>query len=84
MNLLIKFPTRGRPDKFKYALFQYVSKCKNHQHTKFLFTLDHDDPTANTDEFADDTHDICGDIEYDNPYGYSQNKIHAVNRDMDE
>jgi hypothetical protein len=84
MNLLIKFPTRGRPDKFKYALFQYVSKCKDHQHTKFLFTFDHDDPTANADDFDEDYHEICGDIEYDAPYGYSKNKIDAVNRDMDD
>jgi hypothetical protein len=83
MKVLIKFPTRGRPEKFKYALFQYVSKCKDHANTKFLFTFDHDDPTANTDEFMEDFHDICGDIEYDMPYGYSKNKIDAVNRDMD-
>jgi hypothetical protein len=84
MNLLIKFPTRGRPEKFKYALFQYVSKCKDPQHTKFLFTFDHDDPDANTQEFLDDFHEICGDIDYDMPFGYSKNKIDAVNRDMDE
>ena len=84
MKLLIKFPTRNRPEKFLFTLFQYVSKCKNRKDTKFLFTLDHDDPTANTDEFTDDLHEICGDMEYDIAYGYSKNKIDAVNRDMDE
>jgi hypothetical protein len=84
MRLLIKFPTRNRPDKFKFALFNYVSKCKDHANTKFLFTVDHDDPSANTDDFTDDLHEICGDIAYDMPYGYSKNKIDAVNRDMDE
>lgn len=83
MKVLIKFPTRGRPEKFKYALFQYVSKCKDHANTRFLFTFDHDDPTATTDEFQEDFHEICGDIEYDMPFGYSKNKIDAVNRDMD-
>ena len=83
MKLLIKFPTRGRPDQFKYTLFQYVSKCADKKNTKFLFTFDNDDPTADDEQFMEEFHEICGEMEYQMPYGLSDNKIHAVNRCMD-
>ena len=77
MNLLIKFPTRGRTEKFNYALFQYVIKCTDKANTRFLFTLDDDDNTK-IDE------DICGSMKFSAPPGLSTSKIHAINRDMDQ
>ena len=80
MKLLIKFPSRSRPDKFKYALFQYVTKCKDKENTRFLFTFDEDDVSmANLQE---DIQEMCGSMKYTIVYGKSENKIHAINRDM--
>ena len=82
MKLLIKFPSRNRPDKFKYALFNYVSKCNNKKDTSFLFTFDEDDTTMNNETMKEDIADICGTMTYYICYGKSENKIHAINRDL--
>ena len=42
-KLLIKFPTRGRPDKFFSVLDEYINKAKNLDKIAFLITLDNDD-----------------------------------------
>ena len=47
LRLLIKFPTRERPDKFFAALKAYARLCANKADTRFLFTLDTDDDTMN-------------------------------------
>ena len=82
MKIVIKFPSRNRPDKFKYALFQYVTKCKNKKDIYFVFTFDEDDITMNNENMKEDIAEICGDITYHICYGTSQNKIDAVNRDI--
>lgn len=82
MKLLIKFPSRNRPDKFKYVLYNYVTKCKNKKDTEFLFTFDEDDNTMNNDEMREEIAELCGDITHYIIYGTSQNKIDAVNRDL--
>jgi hypothetical protein len=82
MKLLIKFPSRARPDKFKYALYNYVSKCKNKKDTSFLFTFDEDDLTMNNEDMKEDIKELCGSMTYYIEYGKSENKIHAINRDL--
>jgi len=82
MKLLIKFPSRSRPDKFKYALFNYITKCKNKKDTSFLFTFDEDDATMNNTDMQDDIKEMCDSMEYYIVYGKSENKIDAVNRDL--
>ena len=82
MKLLIKFPSRSRPDKFKYALYNYVSKCKNKKDTEFLFTFDEDDTTMNNENMKEEIAELCGSIHYYIVYGKSQNKIDAINRDL--
>ena len=82
MRLLIKFPSRGRPDKFKYALFNYIHKCTNKKKTSFLFTFDDDDTTMNNDNMREDIADLCGSMDYTIIYGVSDNKVHAINRDL--
>ena len=82
MKLLIKFPSRSRPDKFKYALYNYISKCKNKKDTSFLFTFDEDDATMNNTDMQDEIKELCGSMTYFINYGKSENKIDAINRDL--
>lgn len=85
MKLLIKFPTRERRQKFYQAMDLLLSNKKTNN-VSFLITLDADDETMNNDEvkhqieFYSDFYDV--DIEVN--YGYSMNKIHACNRDLEE
>jgi len=80
MKLLIKFPTRGRKDKFFSTLDKYHEYCKNMEDTDFLISLDEDDNEMNTDEVLDRLSN------YKNTkviIGLSKSKIDAVNRDLD-
>lgn len=85
MKLLIKFPTRERRQKFYQAMDLLLSNKKTNN-VSFLITLDADDEIMNNDEvkhqieFYSDFYDV--DIEVN--YGYSMNKIHACNRDLEE
>lgn len=79
--LLIKFPTRGRPERFINVLDNYINLAANKEKLYFIVSVDQDDPTV-TPEFLDTTiskhHNL---IVY---VGKSDNKVHAINRDMDK
>lgn len=49
MKLLIKFPTRNRPEKFFSVLDLYYEKCSDITNVMFLITCDLDDVTMNND-----------------------------------
>jgi len=83
MNLLIKFPSKSRPEKLRYALCLYAIKCSNRANTFFQLTLDEDDP-VNTPDFLQDLHTILEPFQHQIILGKSDNKIHAINRDMDQ
>jgi hypothetical protein len=79
MKLLIKFPTRGRKDKFFSTLDKYHEYCKNMDDTDFLISLDEDDNDMNTNQVLDRL------SKYKNTkviVGSSKSKIDAVNRDL--
>lgn len=79
MKLLIKFPTRGRKDKFFSVLKKYYDLCEDKNNTHFLITLDEDDQEMNNPE----TKEHLG--TYKNLtyiFGSSVSKIDAVNRDV--
>jgi len=81
MKLLIKFPTRNRPEKFFQVLDRYYSMIDDIDNTEFCITIDDDDETMNNDAILDrlDT--------YKNLYwyvGFSKTKIEAVNADLDD
>ena len=40
MKLLIKFPTRGRKDKFFSTLNIYHNNCEDIENTEFLISID--------------------------------------------
>ena len=82
--LLVKFPTRSRPDRFRHALELLVKHAVRPKDVHYLFTLDKDDPEIEQnravinelipDRKARTIHDT----------GTSTGKIHAVNRDLPE
>ena len=81
MKLLIKFPTRGRKNKFFLTLDKYHEYCKNTDDTNFLISLDEDDTEMNTNEVLDKLSN------YKNTevvIGLSKYKIDAVNRDLND
>lgn len=81
MKLLIKFPTRGRTDKFFTVLDKYYGMLDDLDNTEFCITIDENDPTMNNDKVLDRLET------YKNLYyyiGYSKTKIEAINADMEE
>ncbi len=84
LKLLIKFPTRSRREKF-FSLFDlYLTNMADNQNTSFLLTLDSDDDSMSMDKIAHrlsfyrDFYEVNIEV----IYGLSENKIHAVNRDI--
>jgi hypothetical protein len=80
MKILIKFPTRNRKDKFFEVLQKYYDFATDLSKIEFLITLDFDDDSMNNQEVIDKLKS------YENlrfVFGKSNNKIHAVNRDIE-
>jgi len=79
MNLLVKYPTRQRPELFLKTLKEYHDKAFCNAQTTYLVSYDLDDLSM--------THEVIKEAKrYGNVMmigGSSDNKIHACNRDMD-
>jgi hypothetical protein len=78
-KILVKFPTRSRPQKFLNLIEKYINLSKS-KSTRYQITYDLDDLTMNPSV-----------IEKAQGYGnvkciggYSKGKIHACNRDMEK
>jgi hypothetical protein len=81
MKLLIKFPTRGRPEKFLNTLKLYYQNCTDIDNIIFLITIDQDDPSMNSPDIIDQLKTMK------NLYFFiekSTSKVDAVNRDLDK
>lgn len=78
--MLIKFPTRSRPEKFFSVLDRYVKMLEEPENVHFIVSCDQDDPTMNNQE-------IISRLEkYQNlkfKFGNNRNKIEAINADME-
>jgi hypothetical protein len=80
MHILIKFPSRGRPEKLRKAFLKYVQFAEDVSKISFLISLDDDDTTITKTQqiilkkIHPDTQIVVG-----TPCG----KIGAVNRDME-
>lgn len=80
MKLLIKFPTRNRPNKFLKTLVRYVDYLDD-KTTKIVITCDNDDVTMKDDYIKEVI------LNYDNVEllsGNHNSKIEAVNADLDK
>jgi hypothetical protein len=82
-RLVIKFPTRNRPEKFKTVFSRYLTFLSGRHDVQFILTMDTDDPTMNNDSMKEwlATRAKNADIKWF--YGDSKTKIQAVNADME-
>lgn len=81
IDILIKFPTRERKDRFFSTLDIYYNKLSNKHSFHFLISLDSDDTTMNTEEIKERLNKYKNLSYY---YGDNKNKIEAINKDMDK
>jgi len=81
-TLLIKFPSRERPEQFFKALELYISKLQEPMETRFMFTFDSDDHAL--PKYMDYVNAALGNkkISYEISVDRSTSKVHAINRDM--
>jgi hypothetical protein len=79
MHILIKFPSRGRPDKLRSTFLKYVQMAEDTSKISFIVSLDEDDQTRTR------TQSIVLKLIHKNTeivVGPSCGKIGAVNRDL--
>lgn len=81
-DLIIKFPTRSRPEKFRRVLTQCRDRLSGHHHVRFVISCDVLDFSMNNrtmrrwlDEFAQ-----TSDLVYH--FGWSWTKVQAVNANL--
>lgn len=76
MNILIKFPTRGRPTRFFETLNAYYEMLNNISNVKFLITCDVDDHSMNSEEVKSKLKSYTN---LEIIYGPNKTKIEAIN-----
>lgn len=82
-DLLIKIPTRGRPDKFRNQFDKYYNMLSGELKVKFVVSMDADDHCMNNDDMKWWLSEANGgrkNIHY--YYGTSKTKVQAINADM--
>jgi hypothetical protein len=82
IDLLIKYPTRSRPDQFKRILTDYVNKLTGMYKVKFIISMDLNDESCNNDPMRYFLEQMKTKVNLEYHYGTSKNKIHACNRDI--
>ena len=82
-RLVIKFPTRNRPEKFKSVFTRYMTFLSGRHDVRFVVSMDADDATMNNDTMREwfETRKRNANIKY--CYGNSKTKIEACNADME-
>ncbi len=86
MRIVIKFPTRGRPDKFTTTLERYINFLSGMHEVYFVVSFDHDDHTMNNDSMLS----LFNRLNLENNHkiypicGNSTGKVSAINADMDK
>jgi hypothetical protein len=83
-KLLIKFPTRGRRDKFFKVLNQYIDKAKDLSKIAFLISMDEDDEEMNNPECIKLLEHLKKEIKLVYFFGNNKTKIQAINADLDK
>jgi hypothetical protein len=81
-DLLIKYPTRERPEIFKNIIDYYIRHLSNKRKVKFIISLDTNDVSCNNEHFILFLNNLKTKIDLDFYFGESENKIHACNRDI--
>jgi hypothetical protein len=81
MKILVKFPTRSRPQKCYEVLKGYTELSKKQKDVHYLITYDNDDATMN-EEVRNKMAALHPNVQLVG--GYSSNKIHACNRNISD
>lgn len=81
MKILYKLTSRSRPDNLKRTLLNIQEMALNPDYLICL-TMDENDKTVNNVEFTDWLNQNFG-LELHYFFGHSENKIHAINRDLE-
>lgn len=81
MKILVKFPTRSRPAKFLSTLKGYIDNTVDVASVDYLITIDSNDPTMDADVLKS-INSMTKQATIN--HGSSVNKIHAVNRGMEQ
>jgi len=82
-KLIVKFPSRNRPAKFRDILDNYTSRISGKHEVRFVISMDTDDETMNNDEiknYLESLRDSGIDLVY--YYGDSKTKVEACNADL--
>lgn len=79
--ILMKVTSRNRPEKLLHCISEYLRMAHNPTAMKWLVTLDHDDDSCNNLEFIEKIKSLIPEAYIS--FGKSNNKIHAINRDVE-
>lgn len=82
-DILFKFPTRARPDKFRKQFDNYWNMMSGELKTSFLVSMDSDDSTMNNEDmkwWLSESNGGRKNIYYH--YGNSKTKVQAINADV--
>ncbi len=82
MKILVKFPSRSRPDRFLKSLNSVYELAYDPANVFVLVTADVDDPTMMNGYVYTKVVNEYKNIKI--VYGKSESKIHAINRDLDK
>lgn len=80
-HILVKFPSRSRPDQFLRVLKGWASRMHAPSRVTWLFSFDEDDRSMR--DIRRHIEPILG-LQFGIYYGHSASKIHAINRDIDQ
>ncbi len=82
-KLVIKFPTRNRPEKFKSVFNRYLTFLGGRHDVRFVISMDLDDPTMNNPQMEEwlTTRATNANIKW--YYGHSKSKIEACNANLE-
>lgn len=81
-RILIKYATRGRPDKFFNVLEQYINMAHNLSSLAFLVSIDEDDSTMNNSIIYNKLNSYKNRVKLIYFVGNSKTKIQAINADV--
>lgn len=80
-RILVKFPTRSRPEQFLKTLSEYYSKAKDNSKIEYLISYDLDDSKM-TPMIISRAESLGSNVKMIG--GYSKSKIDACNRDIEK
>ena len=82
-RLVIKFPTRNRPEKFKTVFSRYLTFLSGRHDVRFILSMDEDDLTMNNPEMHQWISTRAQNAQIECFYGNSKSKIEACNANLE-